>query len=62
MRICTHCGGGGGAGGAEADMEDTAIVCESLECGVYFERTKTKHEMKNMKVLAEVAFELLNNV
>eukprot|EP00892_Ulva_mutabilis_P005116 jgi/Ulvmu1/2977/UM015_0017.1 len=59
-RICTHCGGGGSMPGVEVDVEDTAIVCQSLECGVYFERMKTKHEMKTMKVLSEVAFELLN--
>lgn len=60
-RVCIQCGGGGGLPGQEVDMEDGHIVCQSLECGVYFERTKTKHEMKNMKVLSEVAFQLLNN-
>lgn len=43
-------------------MEDGHAVCQSLECGVYFETNKIKHAMKNMKVLSEVAFDLLNNV
>lgn len=37
-RICQHCGGGGGLGLG-------GIACDSLDCGLYFERQKTRREL-----------------
>jgi hypothetical protein len=59
IRICSHCGGGGGHPGVPLEIEDTHIVCQSLECGVYFERIKTRNELKNMHALTSAALELL---
>lgn len=62
-RVCGHCGGGGGATGASAaavaDVEESHIVCASLDCGVYYERVKTRNELQNMRALAAAALELL---
>jgi hypothetical protein len=58
VQLCNHCGGCGGQG-ALSDMEDDPVACQSLECGIYFERTKAKHELKNMRYLSNTAFELL---
>jgi hypothetical protein len=48
--------------GAPTDMEDTHIVCQSLECGIHFERSKTSHELKNMQSLTAAAIKLLDSV
>ena len=61
VQICNHCGGGGGAPGQVMDLEDTHIVCQSLECGVLFERTKTQHELRNTQHLADAAMRLLGD-
>jgi hypothetical protein len=59
LNLCNHCGGGGGVAGEPMDLEDTHIVCQSLECGVHFERAKTRHELRNMRSLASAAMQLL---
>lgn len=59
VRVCSHCGGGGSVVGAVVEVEDTGIMCQSLDCGVYFERIKTRNELKNMIKLASAALELL---
>lgn len=61
-RICGHCGGGGGGpqAVAVADVEDSHIVCQSLECGIYFERSKTRHELRNVRALSAAALALLD--
>lgn len=62
LLLCNHCGGGGGFPGEDVDIEDSHIVCKSLECGVYFERAKTQHELYNMRALSRVAMRLLSDV
>jgi hypothetical protein len=59
-RICGHCGGSGGNLRGQVDVEDTHIVCQSLECGVYFERMKSSHELHNMLLLLDSALQLLD--
>ena len=59
LQICNDCGGGGGINTEPMDVEDTHVVCQSLECGVYFERNKTQHELRNMRSLADAAMQLL---
>jgi hypothetical protein len=59
LQICNHCGGGGGVEGEAMDIEDTHVVCQSLECGVYFERNKMHHELRNMRHLSDAAMKLL---
>ena len=63
LRICHHCGGGGGGGGGAmvTDIENTHIVCQSLECGVYFERMKMQHELANMCSLSATALDELDS-
>lgn len=34
--VCLHCGGGGG----QSALADEPIVCQSLDCPVFFERKK----------------------
>ena len=54
VRICLHCGGGGGG-----NIEDGAIVCNSLDCEVYFSRVKLVHEMRVTRVLTDECGALL---
>ncbi len=51
VRLCLHCGGGGGmlpgwGGGAGG------VVCQSIECGVYYERLKVAGEAAALGALA----------
>ncbi len=60
VRMCLHCGGGGevctanmeGIGG-EKVVADGGVVCESLDCGVFFERRKLSHELRAMSAMAD---------
>lgn len=47
LRICLHCGGGGGR-----DIDTGGIVCDSLDCGIYFERRKVVAELAVTRGLA----------
>lgn len=37
-----------------------AIVCDSLDCGVYFERRKVWHELQAVAALAQAGLALLD--
>jgi DNA polymerase zeta len=50
VRLCLHCGGGGGGEGLSG-----GVVCESLDCGVYYERKKAWRELGAMSALAAAA-------
>jgi len=56
-RICIGCGGGGGV-----DKCVGGVVCDSLDCGVYFERRKAWHEMQALAALAEAGLKQIGNV
>lgn len=45
-RICTNCGGGLGSHGS--------IACESLDCGIYFERKKVYYERQTAMALVHM--------
>ncbi len=49
-RICTTCGGGSGSQGT--------IACESLDCGIYFERIKVQNERHTALALVHMAQDL----
>lgn len=51
VRVCLGCGGGGGNSAFTA--HDGGIVCDSLDCGVYFERRKIWYELKAGKMLLD---------
>lgn len=53
LRICLHCGGGGGR-----DVENGGIVCDSLDCGIYFERRKVVAELAVTRGLAAAGLAL----
>jgi DNA polymerase zeta len=42
VKVCGACGGGGGM----VNVEEGGIVCDSLDCGVYFERRKVWKELE----------------
>ena len=50
VRLCLHCGGGGGG-----DPLGGGVVCESLDCGVFYERKKSWRELGAMSALAAAA-------
>jgi DNA polymerase zeta len=64
VRLCLHCGGGGGAGGGGAappgpaafagaeEVGDGGVACDSLDCGVFFERRKARREAAALAALA----------
>lgn len=51
VRVCGACGGGGGA-----NIEEGGIVCDSLDCGVFFERRKVWQELTAATALGEAGF------
>ena len=63
VRLCLHCGGGGGTAGhvtggssgapPAPGFSGAGVVCDSLDCGVYFERRKLAHEGATLRALAE---------
>lgn len=55
VRLCLTCGGGGGR-----NVDHGGVVCDSLDCGLYFERRKAAHEAAALATLADaglMAFE-----
>jgi DNA polymerase zeta len=54
VRLCLHCGGGGGA-----HAEHGGVVCDSIDCGVYFERRKVLGESEVLGALVEAGVGLL---
>lgn len=54
VRLCAHCGGGGGRAAAEG-----GIVCDSLDCGLYYERRKLAAELAAVAALAEAGLSQL---
>ena len=54
VRLCAHCGGGGGRAAAEG-----GIVCDSLDCGVYFERRKLWYELAAVAAMHEAGMAAL---
>eukprot|EP00955_Chlamydomonas_euryale_P112411 366130-Chlamydomonas_euryale.AAC.38 len=90
VRLCLHCGGGGGrtaqappvalgravddqqAGGRSGQQGSAAavsaacagaggIVCDSLDCGIYFERRKLANELSALSALQASATQLLGD-
>ena len=56
-QVCLHCGGGGGRAVAAGPG---GIVCDSLDCGVYFERRgKTVLELNTTRVQLAAALAVL---
>lgn len=62
-RICGACGGGGGVDtslpGSSALVPCGGIVCDSIECGLYFERRKVAQELASSLALQESGIRLL---
>lgn len=54
VRICLHCNGGGGR-----QLQTGGIVCDSLDCGVYYERRKVAHELAAAAALGQAGLALL---
>ncbi|KAG7673423.1 hypothetical protein KSW81_006633 [Nannochloris sp. 'desiccata'] len=55
VKVCGACGGGGGT----LNVEEGGIVCDSLDCGVYFERRKVWREMQAGEALAAAGLSAL---
>lgn len=53
VRVCLQCGGGGGRSRAP----EGSIVCDSLDCGVFFERRKANGEAAASRVLCDLALQ-----
>ncbi len=53
VRVCLQCGGGGGRRGTL----EAGIVCDSLDCGVFFERKKATGEAAAARVLCDLALQ-----
>ncbi len=54
VRACLHCGGGGGR-----DAGGGGIACDSLDCGVFFERVKARGEAAAARALCDAGLALL---
>ena len=52
-QVCLHCGGGGG----RLQIGDS-IMCDSLDCGVFFERRKAAGEAAAAEALCQAALAL----
>lgn len=53
VRVCLHCGGGGGRLQA-----GDCVTCDSLDCSVFFERKKAVGEAAAAEALYQAAMEL----
>ena len=54
VRLCGACGGGGGGvSSSSGAVSDGGVVCDSLDCGVFFERRKVWQELTSAAALAE---------
>jgi hypothetical protein len=56
VRLCLQCGGGGGD---PAACGAGGIVCDSLDCGVFFERRKALQESTTLALVTRRAVDLL---
>ena len=54
VKVCAACGGGG-----TVNVEEGGIVCDSLDCGVYFERRKVWRELQAGEALAAAGLKAL---
>ena len=52
-QVCLHCGGGGGR-----LQSGDGITCDSLDCGVFFERRKAAGEAAAAEALCQAALAL----
>ena len=52
-QVCLHCGGGGGR-----LQSGDGIMCDSLDCGVFFERKKAAGEAAAAEALCQAALAL----
>jgi len=57
-QVCLHCGGGGDSRRSR-DRAPGGVVCDSLDCGVYFERRKMAFEVAAAQAQLEAALPLL---
>lgn len=57
VRLCLHCGGGGAK---LTPPPGDSIVCDSLDCAVFFERRKTAHELTASLALSNAGLSLLD--
>lgn len=55
-RVCCHCGGSGGR-----NVDQGGIICDSLDCGVYYERRKVWQEMTTASKQAKVGLGALSD-
>jgi DNA polymerase zeta len=56
VRLCLHCGGGGGDARV---CGPGGVVCDSLDCGVFFERRKALQESTTLALVTRRAMDLL---
>ena len=56
VRLCLHCGGGGGDARV---CGPGGIVCDSLDCGVFYERRKALQESTTLALVTKRAMDLL---
>jgi DNA polymerase zeta len=53
VRLCLHCGGGGGS----CLARQGGVVCDSVACGVWYERSKVANEWRALAQLAAAGLE-----
>ena len=58
-QVCLHCGGGGDSRRTR-ERAPGGIVCDSLDCGVYYERRKVAFEMAAAAAQQDNALPLLD--
>ena len=56
VRICLSCGGGS-MGNARGPREDGGVACDSIDCGLFFERKKVSRELRSAEVLVDIVLE-----
>lgn len=56
VRVCLHCGGGGAR---LTPPPGGSVACDSLDCGLYFERRKAAHELAAALAFQEAGLESL---
>ncbi|KAK9829480.1 hypothetical protein WJX72_006119 [[Myrmecia] bisecta] len=54
VRVCLHCSSGGGR-----NLSEGGVACDSLDCGVFFERRKVSHELAAALALRTAGLQLL---
>lgn len=53
VQACLHCGGGGGPLSVVQGVAMGGVVCQSLDCGLYFERWKLRAEAVTAQALCD---------